>query len=269
MEVNQGDVLGILGPNGAGKTTLFRLIAGFLFPDEGTIAPTGSHWPTIGYKPERLLFPNRLRVNEYLRLVANMNNAGGTVAEKMIADSLARVKLTYASKKRIKECSKGMRQRLGLAQAMIGRPKLLLLDEPTNGLDPEGQNDVCKLIKDLNNDGVTIILASHQLQEVTQMCTHLSILNHGRVHYENSMAEALAERPHSSIQVNQDLTPIRILLSRLHKNIRIEEDTVILDYEAIELRPKILKLLLNYGYDVIDIKQSRVTLSEIYAEAVQ
>ncbi len=269
MNVNRGEVLGILGPNGAGKTTLFKLIAGFLFPDEGSITPLDSSWPTVGYKPERLLFPNRLRVKEYLHLVANLNNATGGVAEKTVADSLARVKLTYASEKRIKECSKGMRQRLGLAQAMIGKPDLLLLDEPTNGLDPEGQSDMCQQIKELNQDGMTIVLASHQLPEVTQVCTQLAILNQGRIHYENAMKDALAERPHSTIQANHDLEPIAIMLGRLHKDIQVEGDKVILNYGAIELRPRVLGLLLSYGYDVIHIKQSRVTLSEIYAEAVR
>ena len=269
MTVTRGEVLGILGPNGAGKTTLFRLIAGFLFPDKGSIVSSGSSWPSIGYKPERLLFPNRLRVKDYLRLVANLNNSTGEKAESIVAESLARVKLSYASEKRIKECSKGMRQRLGLAQAMIGKPDLLLLDEPTNGLDPEGQVDMCQQIKELNQDGITIVLASHHLPEVTQVCTHLAILNHGCIHYENAMKDALAERPHSTIQVNKNLEPIAVLLGRLHQDIQVEGDRVILNYEAIDLRPSVLGILLNYGYDVVNIKQSRVTLSEIYAEAVQ
>jgi ABC-2 type transport system ATP-binding protein len=269
MNVQKGEVLGILGPNGAGKTTLFRLIAGFLFPDKGTITPIGSRWPAMGYKPERLLFPNRLRVREYLQLVAKLNSASGKTAEEKVVESLARVKLSYASDKRIKECSKGMRQRLGLAQAMIGKPDLLLLDEPTNGLDPEGQTDMCQQIKELNQDGMTIIMASHHLEEVTQVCTHLTILNHGRIHYENQMKDALAERPHSTIQVNRNLEPIAILLTRLHKDIQVIGDKVILNYEAIDLRQSVLGILLSYGYDVINIKQSRVTLSEIYAEAVQ
>jgi ABC-2 type transport system ATP-binding protein len=152
---------------------------------------------------------------------------------------------------------------------MIGKPDLLLLDEPTNGLDPEGQSDMCQLIKEMNQDGMTIILASHHLPEVTRVCSHLAILNHGRIHYENAMVDALAERPHSTIQANQDLAPIAVLLSRLHEDIQIEGDKVILNYGAIELRPRVLGLLLSYGYDVIHVKQGRVTLSEIYAEAVQ
>jgi ABC-2 type transport system ATP-binding protein len=202
MRIPRGEVLGVLGPNGAGKTTLFKLVAGFLFPDMGTISATAGQWPTIGYKPERLLFPNHLRVRQYLEMVASLGNIGRRDSQRVVEDSLAQVDLGYAAEKRIKDCSKGMRQRLGLAQAMIGNPPLLLLDEPSNGLDPEGQADICQQIKTLHASGKTIVLASHQLLEVTQVCTHLIILNNGAIHYENRMADALTMRPHTSIKVN-------------------------------------------------------------------
>ncbi|KPK09873.1 MAG: hypothetical protein AMJ56_09745, partial [Anaerolineae bacterium SG8_19] len=135
LDVPQGEVLGVLGPNGAGKTTLFKLIVGFLKPDRGLIRSREGAWPTIGYKPERLLYPNHLRVHEYLNMVAAISNLPRGRIKKAVSESLERVDLTYAANKRIKECSKGMRQRLGLAQAMIGDPQLFLLDEPSNGLD--------------------------------------------------------------------------------------------------------------------------------------
>ena len=100
-----------------------------------------------------------------------------------------------AVNKRIGHISKGMRQRLGLAQAIIGDPPLLLLDEPSNGLDPEGQVEIGRYIRELHATGKSIVLSSHHLHEVTQICTHLVILNKGQIHYQNSMAEALALRP--------------------------------------------------------------------------
>lgn len=269
MHIQKGDVLGVLGPNGAGKTTLFKLIAGFLFPDAGAINAAEQGWPTIGYKPERLLFPNHLRVRQYLEMVASLSNVSGRESRRVVQASLGQVGLGYAAEKRIKDCSKGMRQRLGLAQAMIGNPSLLLLDEPSNGLDPEGQADICKQIKALHQGGTTIVLASHQLHEVTQVCTHLIILNNGTIHYENRMADALTMRPHTAIRVNKNLGPLRNLLSSLSAELEVSDQEVILNNEAMLLRRQVLQILLSAGYDVLQVDQSRVTLAEIYAEAVQ
>lgn len=162
-----------------------------------------------------------------------------------------------------------MRQRLGFAQIMMGNAELLLLDEPSNGLDPEGQEDICQLINALHHEGKTIILASHQLHEVTRVCTNLVILNRGSIHYENTMQNALAERPHTTIYVDKSLEPLKPLLRRLHDDIEIDENRLILNYGAILLRPKILSLLIQYGLDITHIEQKRVSLSEIYAEAVK
>lgn len=269
LGVPRGEVLGVLGPNGAGKTTLFKLIAGLLKPDHGFLRSTAGGWPTIGYKPERLLYPNQLRVREYLNMVAAISNLPNSQIKKAVSESLERVGLKYAAEKRIKECSKGMRQRLGLAQAMIGDPQILLLDEPSNGLDPEGQAEICRQIDMLYQDGKTIVLASHQLQEVTQICTHLVIMNRGSIHYENQMKAALAERPHTRIIVNRDLSSLRVLLQHLHPDIELFDQEIVLNFDAIALRPNVLRILLSYGYDIIHIEQSRVTLAEIYAEAVQ
>jgi len=269
LKVAQGEVLGVLGPNGAGKTTLFRLIAGFLYPDSGTVQPTSGNWPSLGYKPERLLFPNHLKVSQYLEMMAEVSGLAPGSVKESVSESLERVNLTFAADKKIKDCSKGMRQRLGLAQAMIGDPQLLLLDEPSNGLDPEGQAEICRQIQELQADGKTIILASHQLLEVTRVCTHLVILNKGSIHYENSMQAALAERPHTRIVVDKDISLLRQLLLSLHPQIEVSDREIVLNLDAINSRPNVLRILLSAGYDIVKIEQSRITLDEIYAEAVQ
>lgn len=270
LDIIPGEVLGILGPNGAGKTTLFRLITGSLNPDSGQIKSINESWPAIGYKPERLLFPSDMRVRQYLAMMASLSNMKKSQADVAVQQGLANVDLLDAAEKKISECSKGMRQRLALAQALIGNPSLLLLDEPSNGLDPEGQADICRIIKQLHSNGKTIVLASHQLTEVTQMCTQLVILNRGSIHYESSMQEALAERPHTSIQVNKDLYSLTQLLQNMHPDIEINSGRreIVLNHEAIALRPHVLSILISAGYDVTHIQQSRVTLAEIYAEAV-
>ena len=269
FEIAEGDVIGLLGPNGAGKTTLFKLIAGLIYPDRGDITPNGATRPAIGLKPERLLYPNQLRVDQYLKLIAQLSNLAGDRAGQAVAEALDRVKLTGAARKRIKDCSKGMRQRLGLAQVIIGQSPLLLLDEPSNGLDPEGQADICSLIRELHASGRTIVMSSHQLQEVRQVCTHIIILNHGRIHYQNSMTAALAVRPHVTIQATQPLEPIRAALEALHPQIQVEGAQVILSHEALGLRREVLQAILAAGLDVSQVEQKRATLEEIYAEAMQ
>lgn len=269
LTIPKGEVLGVLGPNGAGKTTLFKLIAGFLRPDAGQIRPSGLNWPTIGYKPERLLFPNQLKVRQYLEMVASLSNLSGTEAKNRVAESLERVNLTYAADKKIDDCSKGMRQRLGLAQTLIGSPNLLLLDEPSNGLDPEGQNEICRQIQLLHSQGKTILLASHQLTEVTQVCTSLIIINDGKIHYENEMEGALAERPYVTIRVDKVLDDLAPVLLSIHPEIEVEGNEVILNKESMRLRRQILSILISGGYDILKVEQNRVTLAEIYAEKIR
>ena len=267
--IPQGEVVGVLGPNGAGKTTLFKLIAGFLSPDEGAVECIQEEWPAMGFKPERLLFPNQMRVKRYLKMVANLSNVPRRRTEAAVMESLAWVGLAEAAGKRIKECSKGMRQRLALAQSFIGHPPLLLLDEPTNGLDPEGQSDICDMIQAWQAAGHTIVLSSHQLPEVTRVCTYLVILKQGRIHFQGAMSEALALRPHVTIQVEGDLARIKPLLTSLHAQIEVKDSAVILNEGAIRLRRHVLSLLVGTGFDVLRVEQKRRTLEEIYAEAVR
>ncbi len=269
LAIPRGEVLGLLGPNGAGKTTLMKLVAGVISPSSGRLLSQNGAWPTIGYKPERLLFPNNLKVSRYLQLVAGVSDVPSPRNEQVVLESLARVNLLDAANKRIGLLSKGMRQRLGLAQALIGDPPFLLLDEPSNGLDPEGQLEIGRYIRQLHEMGKTIVISSHQLHEVTQICSYLVILNEGKVHYENSMATALALRPYVRINVNRELNEAADLLRSLHPDIVVEGDTILLKNNAMRMRRQILTLLLNMDFDVHRVEQKRVTLSEIYAETVQ
>ncbi|MCA9996267.1 MAG: ABC transporter ATP-binding protein [Anaerolineales bacterium] len=269
LKIPRGAVLGLLGPNGAGKSTLLKLVAGFIKPDKGMIKPLGRGWPIIGYKPERLLFPNHLTVAQYMETVAGVSNIPSVASEKAIYESLAQVNLVNEADKKIGGLSRGMRQRLGLAQSLLGDPPLLLLDEPSNGLDPTGQDEMRHYIQALHQAGKTIVISSHLLYEITQICTQLVILNQGRIHYQNSISEALALRPYALIRTDKELAPVREMLQTLHPGIQIQKDSLILQNEAIELRRHILTMLLNLGYDVVHVEQKRVTLSEIYAEAIR
>ncbi len=268
LKITQGEVVGILGPNGAGKTTLFRLIAGLLKPDTGDIRPLSGKWPAIGYKMERLLFPNRLKVSQYLSYAAHLSGVPSSEIERTVFESLTRVGLVDQAHQPISNCSKGMRQRLALAQALIGNPPFLLLDEPSNGLDPGGQGEMLQRIQDLHAEGKTILLSSHQLPEVTQVCTQLVILNRGRIQYQNSVVDALTVSPHTIITADRDLWEIAPSLEALNPDVQVDGRSVVLRNEAMELRREILARLLQEGYDVVHVERKQTTLAEVYERAV-
>jgi len=271
LTIPRGEVVGLLGPNGAGKTTLIKLIAGILMPTKGEIRVTESEagWPTIGYKSERLVFPDNLVASQYLEMIAGLCNISRSQRDNVVLESLARVNLLAAANKQIKSLSKGMRQRLGLAQAIIGNPDLLLLDEPSSGLDPKGQDEMQSYIEELRLSGKTIIMSTHQLHEVTRACTYLVILKDGRVLYQSPMAEALTLRPHVAILVDRPLDGAKGLLSMVHPGIEVGNLEIILRDEAIGMRRQVLSILINQGFDIVKVEQRRITLDEIYAEAVQ
>jgi ABC-2 type transport system ATP-binding protein len=269
FQTPRGEVLGLLGPNGAGKTTLFRIIAGITSPTSGSIRPMGGRWPAMAYKPERLLFPNQLTVSQYLQNVARLSNVPHYEVSRVVRENLERVNLGSAAHKKIKDCSKGMRQRLGLAQVLIGNAPLVLLDEPSNGLDPTGQIDIHNCIQALHAAGKTVIMSTHHLHEVQQVCTHLIILNQGQVHYQNSMSNALAARSHIQIRANKPLEEFGKSLEALHRDVEVHDEVVILKDEAMPMRRQVLVMLLEAGFDIARVEHKRISLAEVYAEAVR
>jgi ABC-type multidrug transport system ATPase subunit len=152
---------------------------------------------------------------------------------------------------------------------LLANPSLLLLDEPTNGLDPEGQDDICDVIEELRETGHTVVLSSHQLAEVTRVCTELVILKQGRIEFSSDMETALTLRPHITIRSDRSLTALSPALMALHPQIRVLDTEIILEDEAVGLRRHVLSLLVGTGYDVVKVEQKRATLEEIYAEIVQ
>lgn len=269
FDIPRGEILGILGPNGAGKTTLFKILSGSLRSDGGSVVPVDGTWPKIGYKPERLFFPNGMRVAAYLRMMASLSNIPSRHAEQTVTAVLRRVGLTGAANQKMKTFSKGMRQRLGLAQALLGDPTLLILDEPSDGLDPNGQEEIQELLRSLRAEGKTILMSSHQLTEVRDVCTEIAILNVGKIIYRNRMADALAERPQSTIYVDKELAPIAPLLHTLHKDIEVSGTVLSLHRDAVQIRRQVLSILLAAGYDILKIERRRATLAEIYAEVTK
>jgi ABC-2 type transport system ATP-binding protein len=193
LTVEAGDVFGYLGPNGAGKTTSLRMMLGLIRPNEGSVRLFGRD-PQLGVAAlervagfvEAPAFYPYLSGRENLRLCAALD--GGGAAER-IDEVLEIVELGKRAKDRVGGYSHGMRQRLGIASALLRRPRLLLLDEPATGLDPGGMRDMRELIRDLAARGITVLLSSHLLVEVEELCNRVAIVRTGRVVYEGSLAE--------------------------------------------------------------------------------
>jgi ABC-2 type transport system ATP-binding protein len=193
LEVQPGELVGLLGPNGAGKSTLVKIACGLVRPTTGSArvagAPAGSlpAQRALGYLAELFRFPEWQSADEVLGLHQRLAGSGGGAKER--GELLELVGLEAAAERPVGEMSKGMQQRLGIAQAMIGSPKLLLLDEPTSALDPAGRRTVRRLLEDLRGRGVAVLLNSHLLSEVELVCDRVAIINHGEVVAAGTPAE--------------------------------------------------------------------------------
>ena len=196
LHISPGEFFGFLGPNGAGKTTTIRLLTGIITPDDGEITVGGypstareSIAKIIGVIPEGRGFYEWMTADEYLHFFADLHGVAREQQEELITSLLAEVDLIKRRRSRIGAYSRGMKQRLGLARALINTPRILFLDEPTLGLDPQGQEDIQRLLKQLNEKGVTIFLSSHLLDEVASLCTRLGIINYGTLIADGTLDE--------------------------------------------------------------------------------
>jgi ABC-2 type transport system ATP-binding protein len=194
LEIPTGTVFGLLGPNGAGKTTLLRVIMGLVFPDAGEVDRGGLTSARIGYLPERAFFPPRFSVRDYLITLGRLAGLQGNVLRQRVDQLLQELGLDDTAGRRLGACSRGMLQRLGLAQALVGDPPLLLLDEPALGLDPAGQRFMREQITALHQAGKTVLLSSHHLDEVTRICTHVAVLGKGCLLRSSALDNILTPR---------------------------------------------------------------------------
>lgn len=194
LSINDGEVIGLLGPNGAGKSTLMKIMVGVWDATSGEVQVPKS----IGFLPEQNPLYEDMYVREYLRFFVGLRSKeqGAKTKDQLVEELIERVGLTAEANKRVGQLSKGYKQRVGLAQAMIGNPELLILDEPTTGLDPNQLEDIRALIRNLGKEargeeakGRVVILSTHILQEVKQMCTRVIIINHGEIKVDKPISE--------------------------------------------------------------------------------
>jgi ABC-2 type transport system ATP-binding protein len=206
LSVFPGEVFGFLGPNGAGKTTTMNVLLGFVPPTSGNAFLFGVNVrepiarQRIGYLPELTYYYKFLTAEEILRFYAKIFGLSRKVANERIDSILKLVELEHARTRPIKTYSKGMQQRVGLAQALINNPDLLILDEPTSGLDPIGRMKVREIIQRLKNDGKTVFFSSHELGEVETVCDRVGILGAGQLKAEGKVTELVQSYQCSTLE---------------------------------------------------------------------
>jgi ABC-2 type transport system ATP-binding protein len=251
LTVREGELVGLLGPNGAGKSTLVKIACGLVRASGGSAwvagAPAGSAAANraLGYLAELFRFPDWLSADELLALHQKLTPSRGGAAER--EDLLDLVGLAEVSNRRVGAMSKGMQQRLGIAQAMIGQPRLLLLDEPTSALDPAGRRTVRQLLEELRGRGVAVLLNSHLLSEVELVCDRVAIIARGEVVAAGSPAE-LSQSGGVEIDTGRGTR-------------RFEQAT----HEEI---PRLVRELVDAGEDVYEIRVVRSSLEDTYLEVV-
>ena len=251
LDVQAGELVGLLGPNGAGKSTLVKIAVGLVRPSAGTAtvcgAPAGSAAAraSLGYLAELFRFPDWYSADELLALHQRLAHSDGGQRERH--ELLELVGLTEARDRHVEAMSKGMQQRLGIAQALIGSPKLLFLDEPTSALDPAGRRTIRRLLERLRADGISVLLNSHLLSEVELVCDRVAILLAGRVVAEGAPSELVRPRG-VEIETNEGV--------RLFESAGRDD------------APRLVADLVAQGRQVYGVRVLTSTLEEVYLEYV-
>jgi len=215
LQVHRGEIFGLLGPNGSGKTTTIKLLLGLVFPTEGDALifnePTSnvSKNERIGYLPEESYLYKFLNAEETLQFYGRLFKISASERTKRVGQLIDMVGLTGAKHRQLREYSKGMQRRIGLAQALINNPELILLDEPTSGLDPIGTAEIKQLIRDLREQGKTIVLSGHLLADMQDICDRIAILHRGELKELGRVSDLLTVQDVTQIKA-RNLSPAAV-----------------------------------------------------------
>lgn len=281
FEVKKGEILGFLGPNGAGKTTTMRIITGYFPPTNGNAYVAGhsvlddplSVKRRIGYVPENPSMYRDMRVNEYLRFVGAIKGVKRSLLKDSIEKSVQLCALESVVHRRIKELSKGFRQRVALGQALVNDPPVLVLDEPTSGLDPKQIHEIRELIKSMAGKR-TIILSTHILPEVSMTCNKVVIINEGKIVAVDTTENIGRSFTHTNqIEVTVQGPSDRIVenLTKMDgiKGVDHKEMSYIIDVEKdTDLRAEIAKKIVENGFDLLELKRKSLSLEDIFLKLV-
>jgi ABC-2 type transport system ATP-binding protein len=283
--VKKGEVLGFLGPNGAGKTTTMKIITTFWTPTAGDVKVAGldvvkdslAVRAKIGYLPETVPLYEDMRVYEYLRFVAEIRGLTKEEIKKRIKEVTEACGLRKVVRQPIEELSKGYRQRVGLAQAIMHNPEILILDEPTTGLDPNQIVEIRELIKKLGREK-TVIFSTHILSEVSATCDRILIINNGRIVGEGSPEELAAKVGAREVIYAKIKGPRDEVLAKLRKmenvikiKVKDKEADDIYGYEiepraGVDLREHLSTTVMNAGWSILEFSKKSVSLEDVFRE---
>jgi ABC-2 type transport system ATP-binding protein len=279
LQVQAGEVFGFLGPNGAGKTTSIKMLLGLIAPTSGSATllglPLGSRAARarMGFLPEHFRFHDWLSAEEFLTVHGQLYGMGASRLQRRVADLLERVGLAEFRHKQLRTFSKGMLQRVGLAQALLNDPTLVFLDEPTSGLDPVGRRLVRDIIRELRTRGTTVFLNSHLLSEVEITCDRVAFIKHGEV-IRVSDLKALVEGETSVTIRARALTPESTAgLAQWGRDIRVDGDaaqvqTLTLAVADESALPAVARYLVSQGAEVYALTPQHLSLEELFIQIV-
>ena len=277
--VQRGEVVGFLGPNGAGKTTTMRMITGTLQPDEGVVLLDGvsvtddplAAKRRIGYLPEANPLYEELLVAEYLDYVADLRGLSREDARSGVKAAVEETDIGEVFYRPIGECSKGYRQRIGLASAILHRPEVLVLDEPTEGLDPNQRVEIRRLVSTLGRER-TVLLSTHVMQEVEATCSRLVILSQGHLAAEGSVQELMSKRTGGARYVveaegsgvAESLGALRGVISHSAEPVTGRVRVTLEAGDELELRPEIFAMARDRGWTLWELHRERASLEQIF-----
>jgi ABC-2 type transport system ATP-binding protein len=274
LEVQPGEVFGFLGPNGAGKTTSIKMLLGLVAPTSGSArllgAPLGDRAARarIGFLPEHFRFHDWLSAAEFLNLHAQLYGMSPGQQRQRVPELLELVGLTPFQNKQLHTFSKGMLQRIGLAQALLNRPALVFLDEPTSGLDPVGRRLVRDIIHNLRAEGTTVFLNSHLLSEVEITCDRVAFIKHGEVIRVSELKTLVDGETAVTVRAS-GLTPeILAGLEQWGQDIRADGDHLTLTVANDSALPAINRYLVTQGAQVYALTPQRLSLEELFIQIV-
>jgi ABC-2 type transport system ATP-binding protein len=273
LEVNEGEIFGFLGPNGAGKTTTIKMLLGLIFPDEGTATvlgyPAGAEEMRrlVSYLPENPYFYDHLTGGELLDFYGRLFGLSGAERKKRVDSLMDLVGLRNDKAKQLKQYSKGMMQRIGIAQALINDPKLLIFDEPTSGLDPVAHIEIRNLIESLRDQGKTVFLSSHQLSDVELVCDRISIMNYGKL-VKMGRVEDLVAEGRTEVTATGVPAEVRGKLQEMAGELQGDNGKIMVTCMDDAIVNEVVDVIRNGKGSIISVVPLKRSLEEIFVEVV-
>lgn len=278
MRVERGEVFGLLGPNGAGKSTLVKILMTVIRPTlcAGTMLdhPIGdkSVLARVGYLPEHHRFPDYLTGEQVVDFFGALSGTPRDERRRRVGELLDLVGMSRWAKTRLKQYSKGMRQRIGIAQALVNDPDLVLLDEPTDGVDPEGRRDIRGVVREIRDRGKTVMVNSHLLSELEMICDRVAIMVQGQVRRQGTLDDLTSAQRRYEIELAAEPSAIRSALPDLNRQtaptLTLQDRTILLGSERAEDAQPVIDRLRGAGLVIRSVRPFRPSLEDLFMDAV-